>query len=188
MRGSDDRPAPVDLCLEVLKRLAAAAVLEDLVLVGSWCTHFYKRYFGKKAQLSALRTRDMDFLIRRPPHFKATVRVADLLQDLGFLPDLHREGCVSLLLAASRQSCYTSNEISHMTFHYPTVVIREGKDCWAYVPELPGVYGMGKTPGQAKKDLIGALKLYIEDCRADGDPLPRSAAKIVEVDDIAVTA
>lgn len=97
MKESEDPPAPVDLCLEVLKRLDKAGVLEDLVLVGSWCTHFYKEYFGQKTLLSALRTRDMDFLIRRPPHFKAKVRVADLLRDLGFLPDLHREGCVSLL-------------------------------------------------------------------------------------------
>jgi hypothetical protein len=87
----------VDLGLEVLKRLDDAGLLEDLVLVGSWCTHFYKQYFGKKAQLSVLRTRDMDFLIRRPPRFKANVRVADLLKDLGFLPDLHRDGYVSLL-------------------------------------------------------------------------------------------
>jgi hypothetical protein len=97
MKGKDENPAPVELTLEVLRRLDAAGVLEDLVLVGSWCTHFYKEYFGKKTQLSALRTRDMDFLIRRPPHFKASVRVADLLNDLGFLPDLHREGYVSLI-------------------------------------------------------------------------------------------
>ena len=75
-----------------------------------------------------------------------------------------------------------------MTLHYPTVVVREGKGCWAYVPELPGVYGAGKTPGLAKKDLIEALKVYIADCRADGDPLPKSAAKIVEVDEVAVSA
>ena len=75
-----------------------------------------------------------------------------------------------------------------MTLHYPTVVIREGKGCWAYVPELPGVYGAGKTARQAKNDLIDALKLYIADCRADGDPLPKSAAKIVDVGEVALSA
>ena len=75
-----------------------------------------------------------------------------------------------------------------MTLHYPTVIVREKKDFWAYVPDLPGVYGVGKTRAQAKKDLIQALHLYIKDCRADGDPIPRSAAKIVEVDEVAVSA
>ncbi len=88
--------APVDLCLEVLRRLDRAGVLEELVLVGSWCTHFYNRYFEGKAKLSALRTRDMDFLVRRPPRFKVKVEVSTLLKDLGFLPDLRPEGYVSL--------------------------------------------------------------------------------------------
>lgn len=75
-----------------------------------------------------------------------------------------------------------------MTLHYPVVVIREGKGCWAYVPDLPGVYGKGKTPALARKSLIAALKLYIEDCRADGDPVPHSAARIVSISEIAVAA
>lgn len=75
-----------------------------------------------------------------------------------------------------------------MTLNYPAVVIREKGGFWAYVPDLPGVYGTGKTCARAKKDLVEALKLYIEDCRDDGDPIPRSAVKIVEVDEVAVTA
>lgn len=97
MREKPEGPAPVDLCLEVLRRLDRAGVLADLVVVGSWCTHFYNAHFAGKARLSALRTRDMDLLIRRPPRFKAKVQLADLLKDLGFLPDLHPEGCVSLV-------------------------------------------------------------------------------------------
>ncbi len=88
--------APPDLCLEVLRRLDRAGVLEELVLVGSWCTFFYNQHFQGGARLSALRTRDMDFLVRRPPRFKKDVRVGELLKDLGFLPDLKDEGCVSL--------------------------------------------------------------------------------------------
>ncbi len=64
-----------------------------------------------------------------------------------------------------------------MTFHYSIVVVQEKGSCWAYVPDMPGVYGMGKTAALAKKDLAAALKLYIEDCRADGDPVPRSGRR-----------
>lgn len=94
MRESES--APVDLCVEVLRRLDRAGVLDELVLVGSWCTYFYNRYFEGNAKLSALRTRDMDFLIRRPPKFKANVEISALLKDLGFLPELRPEGCVSM--------------------------------------------------------------------------------------------
>lgn len=75
-----------------------------------------------------------------------------------------------------------------MTFHYPVVVVREGKGYWAYVPDLPGIYGRGKSLVTARRDLVTALKLYIEDCRADGDPVPQSAARIVSVSEIAVAA
>jgi len=75
-----------------------------------------------------------------------------------------------------------------MTLHYPVVTVREGKECWAYVPDVPGIYGRGTTPARARKDLEAALALYIEDCRADGDPIPHSAARIVSVSEIAVAA
>ena len=58
-----------------------------------------------------------------------------------------------------------------MTLRYPVVLVREGKKHWAYIPDMPGVYGLGTTATRAKKSLVEALKLYIEDCRAEGDPI-----------------
>jgi predicted RNase H-like HicB family nuclease len=75
-----------------------------------------------------------------------------------------------------------------MTLHYPVVVVKEGRDFWAYVPDLPGVYGRGKTQASARKDIVVALKLYIEDCRADGEHPPKSAAKVISVSEVAVPA
>ena len=75
-----------------------------------------------------------------------------------------------------------------MTRHYPVVVVREARKYWAYVPDLPGVYGLGPTAPKARKSLEDAIRLYIEDCRADGDAVPQSAARIVSVSEIAVTA
>jgi hypothetical protein len=93
MSGND---APIELCLEVLRRLDKAGVLRGLVLIGSWCAYFYPDYFGGKTKLSALRTRDIDFLIPTPPKIKGQVRVAELLEDLGFIPDRLGEGYVRL--------------------------------------------------------------------------------------------
>jgi predicted RNase H-like HicB family nuclease len=69
---------------------------------------------------------------------------------------------------------------------YPIVVVREKKECWAYIPDLPGVYGRGKTSKQAKKDIKQALSLYIEDCIADGDKVPVSSAKVVDIDTLSI--
>ena len=74
-----------DLCIEVLARLDAAGVLKDMVLVGSWCTLFYKDFFGRIGYLTTLKTRDMDLLIPRPKSITAKADVAMLLKDLGFI-------------------------------------------------------------------------------------------------------
>ena len=74
-----------DLCLEVLRRLDRAGILKDVVIVGSWCTLFYKGFFGRIGYLTTLKTRDMDLLIPEPRSITAKTDVAELLKDLGFL-------------------------------------------------------------------------------------------------------
>ena len=74
-----------DLCIEVLRRLDKAGILKDIVLVGSWCTLFYKDFFSGKKYMTSPTTRDMDLLIPQPRTIKAKVDVAQLLQDLGFV-------------------------------------------------------------------------------------------------------
>jgi hypothetical protein len=59
--------------------------LKDIVIVGSWCTIFYKEFFDDYLYLAPLKTRDMDLLIPRPSSTKSRVDVAELLRDLGFV-------------------------------------------------------------------------------------------------------
>lgn len=73
------------LRIEVLRRLDKVGILKDVVLVGSWCTLFYKEFFGRSKYIISLKTRDMDLLIPRPSTIKAQVDVAELLKDLGFV-------------------------------------------------------------------------------------------------------
>jgi predicted RNase H-like HicB family nuclease len=72
------------------------------------------------------------------------------------------------------------------THRYPIVVVKEKKHFWAYIPDIPGVYGRGKTAQQAKEDIRQALALYIEDCLADGGKVPTSSAKVVDVDTLSI--
>ena len=69
---------------------------------------------------------------------------------------------------------------------YPIVVVREKKEYWAYIPDIPGIYGRGKNAKKAKEDIHRALSLYIEDCLADGDQVPTSSAKVVDVDTLSI--
>ncbi len=74
-----------DLCVEVLRRLDKAGILKDMILVGSWCTLFYKDFFGPSGYRTSLRTRDIDLLIPTPSTINAEADIAELLKDLGFV-------------------------------------------------------------------------------------------------------
>lgn len=73
------------LFLEVLRRFQAAGLLKELVLIGSWCQHFYRSYFIGLRYIPTIRTRDMDFLVPVPFRIKNKVDVEELLRDKGFV-------------------------------------------------------------------------------------------------------
>ena len=82
-----------NLCLEILHRFNKAGILDDLILIGSWCLYFYKHYYFKNPSLPYLtiKTRDIDFLISKPAHIKKSVNIPNLLQDLGFITEFMGE-------------------------------------------------------------------------------------------------
>jgi hypothetical protein len=80
-----------ELCLEILRRFHKAQILDNLILVGSWCVFFYKEYFSSSSHIEhiILKTRDLDFLIDAPNKIKHEVDVPALLKDLGFVVDFY---------------------------------------------------------------------------------------------------
>ena len=76
-----------ELCLEILRRFHRARILNEFVLIGSWCVFFYKDYFSSVSYINhaTLKTRDMDFLISKPDKIKQAVDIPTLLKDLGFV-------------------------------------------------------------------------------------------------------
>ncbi len=74
-----------ELCVSVLRRMRDAGVLDNLVLVGSWCLILYREYFKGIGSVHAVRTRDMDFLVPPSARFTGTVNLPELLRDLGFI-------------------------------------------------------------------------------------------------------
>ncbi len=73
-----------------------------------------------------------------------------------------------------------------MNLTYPIVLVQEDDKWWAYIPDLPGVYGVGGSEAEAKKDITSALSLYLEDIVEEGQPLPTSHVKQLETDHIEV--
>lgn len=71
-------------------------------------------------------------------------------------------------------------------YTYPITVEREGRSYYAYSEDFPGVYGMGKSIEEAKKSLLEAMRIYIEECRAQGRPVPRARSVYSETVSIAV--
>ncbi|QAT16658.1 hypothetical protein BU251_02395 [Candidatus Velamenicoccus archaeovorus] len=76
-----------DLCLEILRRFHAAGILDDLILIGSWCVYFYQDYFAGVPYIdqAAIKTRDIDFLIDAPSKIRHNVSIPEILKDLGFV-------------------------------------------------------------------------------------------------------
>lgn len=78
-----------ELCMEVLRRFYEAGVLDDFILIGSWCLYFYQDYFSGIPFVgqAAIKTRDIDFLIADPTRVKKKVDLPALLEDMGFVVD-----------------------------------------------------------------------------------------------------
>lgn len=80
-----------DLCLEVLRRMKRAGILDKIMLAGSWCVLLYQDYFKGKSILPVLRTRDLEFLFPIPLNLGRKTDLFDLLKDLGFVLDYRGE-------------------------------------------------------------------------------------------------
>lgn len=76
-----------NLCLEILRRFHREGILDNFILIGSWCVFFYKNYFSSNQHIEriTLKTRDIDFLIGTPSKIKHKVDIPKLLEDLGFI-------------------------------------------------------------------------------------------------------
>ena len=69
---------------------------------------------------------------------------------------------------------------------YPITVEREGRTYYAYSEDFPGVYGIGRAIDEAKASLLEAMRVYIRECRAHRQPIPRARTVYTETVSIAI--
>lgn len=71
-------------------------------------------------------------------------------------------------------------------YTYPITIEREGRKYYAYSEDFPGVYGLGKTIEEAKASILGAMRIYIRECRAHKRPVPRPRTVYTETVSLAL--
>ena len=84
------RDEQFEVLFRVLRRFHETGVLSDLMLIGSWCLHFYRFYFENPYTLPAFRTLDVDFLVPNPKQIKKEVDLSAILKQEGFIPVFNR--------------------------------------------------------------------------------------------------
>ena len=72
--------------VEILVQLQNAGALRRLVLVGGWCLLVYKHAYDNAPEIPALRTTDINFLVREPNVSITKINIPDILERLGFEP------------------------------------------------------------------------------------------------------
>jgi len=85
-----------NLVAKLLKALSRAGVLDQVLLIGSWCASFYKPYFKNIDYSPRLMTRAIDFLLPRHPRFQQSVDLELLLRPLGFEIEFYGSGYMKL--------------------------------------------------------------------------------------------
>jgi len=77
----------------VLEALQREGLLNQLILIGSWCAYFYEEYFTKGSFEAGIKTLDMDFLVPKPRMLgKEAKSVKAVLEPLDFDPDFTVSG------------------------------------------------------------------------------------------------
>ena len=58
------------------------------------------------------------------------------------------------------------------------IIIEKTKNNYsAYIPDVPGCIATGKTPEEAREELIEALKMHLDGIAEDGLPIPEPIAQ-----------
>lgn len=78
------------LLYRILRRFQEAGILQEMMLIGSWCLHFYRYAFEDRDKMPAFRTMDVDFLIPDVHQLKHEVDIPKLLKEEGFLSSYNR--------------------------------------------------------------------------------------------------
>lgn len=186
-----------ELCLEILRRFNQHKLLNEIILIGSWCLPFYEEYFrpSKVMDEASLKTRDIDFLIPRPSRITHKVDIPALVKDLGFIPMFgggkgymkldHPELIMEFLVPERGRGTdkpiplpnlgLNASSIRYLTFISDNIIMAKVENFYIKLPHPANfalhkliVSGKRKNPLKAEKDFRMAIDL-LEALIAKGD-------------------
>lgn len=176
--------------VEILVQLQNAGALRRLVLVGSWCLLVYKHIYDNAPEIPALRTTDLDFLVREPNVNIPKINIPDILEKLGFEPlnDLasgltkyEREDLEIEFLVAKMRNGDSVVKIPHLTLSAQMLAYMDiankyaqpvtFKDINMNVPEMPAFV---------------LHKILVQPLRNDGAKKEKDAATIRSLSDLII--
>lgn len=70
--------------VEIITALNNEGILQQFVLIGGWCQKIFRHLFGNPHEISALRTADIDFLVKDPTNIRKKVNLPNILKKFGF--------------------------------------------------------------------------------------------------------
>ena len=86
----DKNEKQFEILLDILRRFHAAGILEQMMLIGSWCLYLYRLEFRNAEQIPPVRTMDVDFLIPSEGRISKEVDVPAILKQMGFVSTHNR--------------------------------------------------------------------------------------------------
>lgn len=60
---------------------------------------------------------------------------------------------------------------------YLVIIEKASNNYSAYIPDVPGCIATGKTPDEARQEIITALKMHLDGLKEDGLPIPEPCAQ-----------
>ena len=85
-----DSDKQFETLVRVLRKFQDEGLLGELILIGSWCLHFYKGHYADEHSFPAVRTLDVDFLVPGVNRIKKEVDIPRLMRELGFAATFNR--------------------------------------------------------------------------------------------------
>lgn len=73
-----------DLFFKILNLFQKEEILDDLIIIGSWCLPIYDEYFKFPFLQTTLRTRDLDILVPAPSKFRREINLVGRFKEIGF--------------------------------------------------------------------------------------------------------
>jgi len=86
-----------ELIDEILKALDREGVLDNIIIVGSWCIYFYRHHFEEAKILPNITTLDIDIDVNPLRKEKRKVDIPNIFLSMGFDLRFHGDGSISLI-------------------------------------------------------------------------------------------